>query len=867
MERIFKEIDPALVYTAEKEILPNLIYIGFMKGATLLNILELLKERITTELHNKPRTVVFWYDEQGEYTIESLKEALADHPIQVRPLTRNNFFSLKIEIEVEKKEESFLLYANFSKPEKEKNYLLDMELYGTEFKADTTALFAEQLQVSDTLLREMINKYPEFFKSSERKEKLKKVLKLKASESDFEYAMLAVLTGAPIAEMDKIAQNLLMAGLQEDSNELYKSISKRFSKEQLHVLLGQYFGVHVESYSLQHLMEHILYAHFQRYAQFEDASLQKKYETTRANASALFVDDWLQTKGCDVLEQYMREIEGMFNIVELLSNRPMEQYADISTFPVIDVLLIEKLTTELLHQTSNLELWKEILQNRLKMHWASRNERIRGLLKVLEHAVNVTMYKTLLKQYDTRIPLYVQYASSLHLIDQAYRQFIMGYMQLDHREQLDELAQKLTNWYENKYLSKIAEETNYTLEQAELGKLPKQAAFYKDNIEPIMQKESTRVFVVISDALRYEAGAELRERLDARANGSASISPLVANMPTYTQLGMASLLPHKTLTMASSGTVLADGEPTNGLTNRIKILQKFEQEAIAFRYDDIVSWSRATADEQLKGKRLVYVYHDVIDAAGDSVKSELETYAAVERAMQDLGKLVDLLSRWQAKRIFITADHGFLYQNSKVENAEKVVSVEGTKFDGNRRFMIGENLVIGAGAIAVPESFTTLQGAETAITKGINRFVGGGGLQFVHGGATPQEAIVPLIDYRRTSQATPVDINVAMPSRVIKNFRVEVPLYQEQSISAEFMAHTVRFAFYLDGERISNEVDYTFNMQGQNHERTTKLVFDLTEQYYKAGQKCTLKMSTVEGNKVTPYNEAEFTIHMYNALY
>lgn len=832
-----------------------------------MDILQLLKERIADELHKKPRTVVFWYDEQGEYTIESLKEALVEQPIEVRRLTRNNFFALKIEIETEKKQDSFLLYGNFAKPEKEENYLIDMELYGTEFKADTTALFAEQLQVSDTLLREMINKYPEFFKSTERKEKLKKVIKPQAKDRDFEYAMLAVLTATPIAEMDKIAQSLLMAGLQEDSNELYKSISKRFSKEQLHVLLGQYFGVHVESYSLQHLIEHILYAHFQRYAQFEDALLQKKYETTRANASALFVDDWLQTKGSDILEKYVQEIEGTLNIVALLSERPMEQYAEISTFPVIDVLLIEKLTTELVHQTSNLEAWKEVLQNRLKMHWANRNERIRGLLNVLEHAVDLTMYKTLLKQYDTRIPLYVQYASNLHLIDQAYRQFIVGYMRLDHREQLDELAEKLTNWYENKYLSKIAEETNYTLEQAELGKLPKQPGFYKDYIEPIMQKESTRLFIVISDALRYEAGAELCEQLNARANGSASISPLVSNMPTYTQLGMASLLPHKELTIASNGTVLADGEPTNGLKNRIKILQKFEQEAIAFRYDDIVSWSRTMADEQLKGKRLVYVYHDVIDATGDSVKSERETYTAVERAMTDLSKLVDLLSRWQAKRIFITADHGFLYKNSKVENAEKIAGIEGKKFDGNRRFMIGENLSIGTGAITVPEKFTTLQGAEKAIAKGINRFVGGGGLQFVHGGATPQEVITPLIDYRRTSQATPVDISVAMPSRVIKNFRIEVPLYQEQSISSEFMANKVRFAFYLDGERISNEVEHTFNMQGQNHERTTKLVFDLTEQYYKAGQKCTLKMMTVEGNKITPYNEAEFTIHMYNALY
>ncbi|WP_338754488.1 PglZ domain-containing protein [Bacillus sp. FJAT-52991] len=137
-----------------------------------------------------------------------------------------------------------------------------------------------------------------------------------------------------------------------------------------------------------------------------------------------------------------------------------------------------------------------------------------------------------------------------------------------------------------------------------------------------MQKESTRVFVIISDALRLVHLLRICQ----------PIHSLV--WPRY-----------KVLTIAQNGTVLADDEPTNGLMNRIKILQKAEPEAIAFRFDDIASGSRATADEQLKGKRLVYVYHDVIDAAGDSVKSERGTYVAVKRAMDDLVKLVDLLSR------------------------------------------------------------------------------------------------------------------------------------------------------------------------------------------------------------------------------
>ncbi|MCM3239600.1 BREX-1 system phosphatase PglZ type A [Heyndrickxia oleronia] len=836
-----------------------------------MNVIELLKERIEDELYkkNKPRTVIFWYDERGEYSVSDLEETLAEQPIHIRQLTRNNFFTLKLEIELEKKNDSFLLYADFAKPATDDNFLLDMEIYGTEFKADTNALLAEQLQVSDAILRPLIKEYGDFFKSAERKNKLKKVVPPNASERDIEYAMLAVLTGAPIANMEEITRHLLLRGLQEETNEVYKAISKRFSSNRMWELISEYFGLHSNDLTLQYLMENILYAHFQRHAQFEEKSLQKKYETTRGNVCALFIDDWLHTKETEVevIEDYIKETEQSFSIVDVLHERPIEQFADVSTFPVIDYLLINKLITELLHQTSNFDAWKETLHKRLKMHWAKRNERTQRLLSVLLNAVDLTKYKMFLKKYDTRESLYVQYTSELYLIDQAYRRFMTGYMQLENNEMLQTLAKQLTNWYENKYLLKIAQETNYLLETAEVGKLPKQAKFYKEVLHPILEKESTRIFVIISDAVRYEVGAELVSRLNLRSNGAASISPLVANMPTYTQLGMASLLPHKLLSITENGTVLADDQPTNGLANRIKILQAAHPEAIAYRLTDLLDWSRATADENLKGKRLVYLYHDVIDAAGDSAKSERATYIAAERAIKELSIAVDRLSKLQAKRIFITADHGFLYQYPRIENDIKVVSVKGEIIYSNRRFAVGHHLLVDDGAINVPDDFSTLEGVEKVIAKGVNRFIGAGGLQFVHGGATPQEVIVPLIDYRRTSQAVPVEISVAMPKRVITGFRIQVPLYQEQSVSQENMARTIRAAFYLNGERISNEVEWTFNMIGENHERTEQLTFNLVENYYPTGQTCELRMVTVEDDKVTPYRETEFTMHMYNALY
>lgn len=123
---------------------------------------------------------------------------------------------------------------------------------------------------------------------------------------------------------------------------------------------------------------------------------------------------------------------------------------------------------------------------------------------------------------------------------------------------------------------------------------------------------------------------------------------------------------------------------------------------------------------------MVYLYHDVIDATGDTAKTERETYEAVERTIVNLKDAVDKLSRLQAKRIFITADHGYLFQYNKVEADAKVKAVTGEVYDKNRRFTLGKGLAVPEGAIRLPEEAVLLN-CEAVITKGLNRFIGAGG--------------------------------------------------------------------------------------------------------------------------------------------
>lgn len=56
--------------------------------------------------------------------------------------------------------------------------------------------------------------------------------------------------------------------------------------------------------------------------------------------------------------------------------------------------------------------------------------------------------------------------------------------------------------------------------------------------------------VVISDAMRYEVGEELLGRIRNLDRYDAEIEPALASLPSYTQLGMASLLPNKEIRIA-----------------------------------------------------------------------------------------------------------------------------------------------------------------------------------------------------------------------------------------------------------------------------------------------------------------------------
>jgi hypothetical protein len=90
---------------------------------------------------------------------------------------------------------------------------------------------------------------------------------------------------------------------------------------------------------------------------------------------------------------------------------------------------------------------------------------------------------------------------------------------------------------------------------------------------------------------------------------------MLASLPTYTQLGMASLLPNDELSIGPKTLCASvDGTDATGAQHREQILRAAVPGAAVLGYEDIFSQRAA---EALSAAPLAYVYYNVIDMTGD----------------------------------------------------------------------------------------------------------------------------------------------------------------------------------------------------------------------------------------------------------
>ena len=284
---------------------------------------------------------------------------------------------------------------------------------------------------------------------------------------------------------------------------------------------------------------------------------------------------------------------------------------------------------------------------------------------------------------------------------------------------------------------------------------------------------------------------------------------------------MAQLLPRKTVTF-NKGDVKIEGIVNNGIDNRAKILKSHISNANAVQFSDIVGLDIVRLREIFKDD-LVYVYHDVIDATGDKRSSERRTFDVVEDAMAELKQFIKRLhSSYNVAKVFVTSDHGFLYNDREIQEKEKEQLPKIDLVQSHNRYYLSEEGLDPDLGYCIPLSATTMfdENLFVTIPASTNRYKKQGvGHQFVHGGGSLQELIVPVIESSRKREKVTKKINPILvlkgTLKVVSNI-LRLNLLQENEVSRYEKERNIKIGLYKDNELVSNEEELVMNSTSES---------------------------------------------------
>lgn len=120
------------------------------------------------------RRIVVWYDEDGEF-IDQIKD-LQLLNAKILRLTETNNFEIKKTIAIEEPTQNFLIYNSMNYENLDDNWLLDVELYSEEFRADLIAIWMDEMGIpSSVALRNQVKKYRKFLNAKSRRDDVVKL--------------------------------------------------------------------------------------------------------------------------------------------------------------------------------------------------------------------------------------------------------------------------------------------------------------------------------------------------------------------------------------------------------------------------------------------------------------------------------------------------------------------------------------------------------------------------------------------------------------------------------------------------------------------------------------------------------------------
>lgn len=789
-----------------------------------------MSERITQALVKlfKKHRIVFWYDEEeslrGDFDAISLPEV---EKVEIA----NNEFGLKYRLLREQPTQKFLVFKSGSQPADRDNWLLDIQLAHTDFRTDKASLWLTELELPYEF-RPIVNCHEFFFNSAKRRDQLKDRVTKTDTTTQICIKMLGVCADSD-PRIDSVLENLLGELASDSTPKRLELIAKCGLEQFLWEQVSRTYNYQGDSPSVKDFALTLFKSCYEM--EFgEDPSKIENRKSKMTSEALVFLKRWKDSrtheKTFEALSDKFAEVLGIQHDLE---RRELKQLGEVDYFRLIDQRVLSELANKVLSRTISAGECTQIIRSRRRGHWyreyADLYEAIEYAAELL-HTLNALSLE--LSSIEQGVAAYV---SSLYKVDQLYRKFIYHSGRASQATFFGPLKQEVCKRYTNSFLLPLGDRWQDLVDKLDRWRLPDQrhqTSFYSSFVGRVLDKNN-KVYVIISDAMRFEIGEELCRLIRAEDKFEAKIEHMISALPSYTQLGMAALLPHTDLQINAdkASTVNVDGQSSSGTANRDKILKSVTKNAaLAVKADDLITKTKEEVRELVRDHDVIYVYQNVIDKRGHTRDTERKVFEATEEAMEELIKLVRKLTSANATNVVITADHGFIYQDEVEESDFSSTEITGNETASDRRFVVGSQLRISSGAKLYRSADLGLKGElEVAIPKSINRLrKSGASVRFMHGGSTLQEIVIPLIQIRkrRAADVSAVEVDLLPPTTsVISTGQLALVFYQTTPITEKVQTRKLRIGLYAgDGELISDRHDITFDLLSENpRERELKL--------------------------------------------
>ncbi len=818
-------------------------------------------EEALSKMFTKHR-IIFWYDEKKEL-LDQFNE-LSLESVEKR-VVENNQFYIKFLTKKEKPSSQFLLYFPYRKPDHAQNWLLDMELANYVFQTNQEALFAQELELEYNFT-ELIGEHIEFFKSKERRESLKVMLGKDDEHQAIRYKMLAILFDTENTTLISFLQ--AHASANNDGNERYDRELERYNLKGFYWKeIARKFNYRSESPSIYDFLIEVFSSNF---------SLLKK--TSVSKESKILISIWKDSISYQTAyRELSQKIANDLKIETILNEVNLEDIIQDDLFNLIDMKIISGLAKQICEEAISNDKLNQLVKQRENKYWYLDFEDFYTCLANGMQMITVIrkFEKAKIETFADGINTYVQ---QLFKIDYYYRKYIYHYRKAKQNRVLQQLTDKVEKVYCNDWLLNYGNEWQRIIDDTEKWYSPMKVAqhrFFTDHVKPVIAK-GQRLFVIISDGLRYECGWDYLQKIQGEKRFEGELEYMVTTLPSYTQFGMAALLPNKNMSIQQrSESILIDGLSTQGVQARSKILEQFSGvRSTAINAEEFMKMNTSTdGREFVKQYDLIYIYHNQIDKIGDDKTSEDKVFEAVEREIDFLMDIIKKIAGMNGTNMIITADHGFIYQNKELSDSDfSCGSVTGDIWKESRRYVIGKNLKGDSSTKFFKSEQLNLSGdAEVLIPKSINRIrIKGAGSRYVHGGALLQEIVIPLLKVTKTRQDTTkqVDVDIIKSTDKITTNILAVSFLQTELVSDKILSRQIRCAIYAEnGELLSDQFTYRFDItEGTERMREVKHRFQLSSKASGKFKNQRVKLileEPVEGtSKWKQYKEYYYTLNI-----